>query len=74
MGKFNSLRFIFEDEFRQKWEDGRDEGHKEGRKEGREERDLEVARKLLSMKLNPNVVAEGTGLPLERVQSLALPL
>ena len=43
----------------------------EGRKEGAEQKAIETAKKLISMGLSLEQVAEGTGLSLEKVQELA---
>ena len=43
----------------------------EGRKEGAELTKIETAKKLISMGLSLEQVAEGTGLSLEKVQELA---
>ena len=58
--------------------DGYDEGYEKGisiglatgREEGAYETKLETARRLLSMGLEPEQVAQGTDLPLETVQEL----
>ena len=43
----------------------------EGREQGAEQTKIETAKKLISMGLSLAQVAEGTGLPLEKVQELA---
>ena len=50
---------------------GWEEGKIEGKKEGAELKAIETANKLMSMGLTIEQVAEGTGLPLEKVQELA---
>ena len=50
---------------------GWEEGKIEGKKEGAEQKAIETANKLMSMGLTIEQVAEGTGLPLEKVQELA---
>jgi predicted transposase/invertase (TIGR01784 family) len=50
---------------------GWEEGKIEGQKEGAEQKAIETANKLMSMGLTIEQVAEGTGLPLEKVQELA---
>ena len=47
------------------------QGWEEGKKEGAEQKAIETANKLMSMGLTIEQVAEGTGLPLEKVQELA---
>jgi predicted transposase/invertase (TIGR01784 family) len=42
----------------------------EGREQGAEQKAIETAKKLISMGLSLAQVAEGTGLPLEKVQQL----
>ena len=51
--------------------EGREEGRVEGRVEGREEKSLEDAISFLRLKVTPSVVAQGTGLPLDKVVALA---
>ncbi|AEF82477.1 hypothetical protein [Leadbettera azotonutricia] len=46
--------------------------YNEGREEGRAESHREDARNFLSMGIEPEKVAQGTGLPLEIVKELAL--
>ena len=53
--------------------EGRREGLRLGRKEGKESKAIESARKFLSMKiLTHEQIAEGVGLPLEKIEALAL--
>ncbi len=53
--------------------EGRREGRRLGRKEGKESKAIESARKFLSMKLlTHEQIAEGVGLPLEKIEELAL--
>ena len=47
------------------------QGWEEGKIEGAEQKAIETANKLMSMGLTIEQVAEGTGLPLEKVQELA---
>ena len=47
------------------------EGLAEGIEQGAEQKAIETANKLMSMGLTIEQVAEGTGLPLEKVQELA---
>jgi predicted transposase/invertase (TIGR01784 family) len=47
-----------------------DEAILKGRKEGKKEGKLETALSLLRMKLNADLVAEATGLPLEEIEKL----
>ena len=49
---------------------GREEGISIGLERGAYENKLETAKKLLSMGLSPEQVAQGTGLPLEIVMEL----
>ena len=49
---------------------GREEGISIGLERGAYENKLETAKKLLSMGLSPEQVAQGTGLPLETVLEL----
>lgn len=48
----------------------RDEGLAEGRAEGRDEEKLDIAKKLLAMRLPLDQVAEATGLPKEGLSKL----
>lgn len=53
--------------------EGEREGRRLGRKEGKESKAIETARKFLSMKLlTHEQIAEGVGLPLEKIEELAL--
>ena len=52
-------------------EAGKIEGEIVGQKRGAEQTKIETANKLMSMGLTIEQVAEGTGLPLEKVQELA---
>ena len=52
-------------------EAGKIEGEIAGQKRGAEQKAIETANKLISMGLTIEQVAEGTGLPLEKVQELA---
>ncbi len=53
--------------------EGRREGRRLGRKEGIEANKLENARKFLTMKIGTHEqIAEGVGLPLEKIEELAL--
>ena len=60
---------------KQGWEEGHTAGKIEGeivgQKRGAEQTKIETANKLISMGLTIEQVAEGTGLPLEKVQELA---
>ena len=46
--------------------------YEEGRTKGAEQAKIETARKLLSMNLSLDQVVQGTGLPLETVEQLAM--
>ena len=48
----------------------RRDGYEEGLERGAYQKALETARNLLSMGLSPEQVAQGTGLPLEKVFEL----
>ena len=56
---------------KQGWEEGKIEGKMEGQKEGAEQNKIETAKRLISMGLTLEQIAEGTGLPLEKVLELA---
>ena len=49
---------------------GKEEGREEGRKEGERKANLESAKKLKELGVAINVIAEGTGLPVEVIESL----
>ena len=49
----------------------RREAYREGLEQGAEQKAIETAKKLISMGLSLEQVAEGTGLSLEKVQELA---
>ena len=55
-------------------EEGREEGRKEGREEGREEGEINakhlIARNMLAKKIDPQIIAEITGLDLEIIKKL----
>ena len=48
-----------------------DDGKAAGIKVGKQEKAIEAARNLLVKGINPEIIAECTGLPLEEVQKLA---
>ncbi len=52
-------------------EAARCEGHASGLAEGRQKKAVETARNLLVKGINPEIIAECTGLPLEQVGELA---
>ena len=49
---------------------GKEEGREEGRKEGERKANLESAKKLKELGVAINVIAEGTGLPVEVIENL----
>ena len=51
-------------------EQGRAEGREEGRAEGAREKAEETARAFLKLGIQPETIAQGTGLPLEEVEAL----
>ncbi len=56
---------------KQGWEEGKKEGKMEGQKEGAEQNKIETAKRFISMGFTFEQIAEGTGLPLEKVLELA---
>ena len=50
--------------------DARQEGIKEGEARGKEENKIEIAKKLLNMKMSVNDIVEATGLSIEEVEKL----
>ena len=53
------------------WERQKTYLRNEGREEGEQKAKLETARNFLAKGINPDIIAECTGLPLEEVQKLA---
>ena len=51
-------------------EEGWAEGREEGLEQGKEEKAFETAKNLLENKIDPNLVAKCTGLPLDQVLAL----
>ena len=51
-------------------EDGYEDGYEEGMTAGKQEKAMEAARNLLIKGINPEIIAECIGLPLEEVQKL----
>jgi flagellar biosynthesis/type III secretory pathway protein FliH len=57
------------------WKEGWEEGQKEGQKEGWEERQkdrMTMAKNLLARGVDPVIIAESSGLALDKIQKLAL--
>ena len=51
-------------------EEGRAEGRAEGREEGKKEGKVEIARKMKSMSLAPDLIQSATGLSMEEIDGL----
>ena len=50
--------------------EGRAEGREEGKKEGKKEGKVEIARKMKSMSLAPDLIQSATGLSMEEIDGL----
>lgn len=50
--------------------EGRAEGREEGREEGKKEGKVEIARKMKSMSLAPDLIQSATGLSMEEIDGL----
>lgn len=48
----------------------RDEGREEGREEGERKKQIEIAKKMLTMKMSIEQIAEATGLDKEKIEEL----
>ena len=51
-------------------DEGREEGRAEGREEGKKEGKVEIARKMKSMSLAPDLIQSATGLSTEEIDGL----
>ena len=61
---------MFEEIVRKRAKEEREEALEEGREEGEQKKALETAKNFLENKIDPNLIAECTGLTLEQVLAL----